>query len=57
MIYEVLEDRNLAHEWRVEWVDTDGEGLCYLASFAGQGARELAIEYAEWKAGKDRTGP
>jgi len=56
MIYEVFEDRNMAHHWRVEWTDTENEGLCYMASFAGPGAREMAIEYAEWKASKDHAG-
>jgi hypothetical protein len=50
MVYEVLEDRLMAHCWRVEWTDPDNEGACFAVSFAGAGAKGMAIEYAEWRA-------
>lgn len=53
MIYEVFEDRRMAHCWRVEWTDETKEGECYLASFAGPGAKDLAVQYAEWRASTD----
>ena len=36
-------------EWRVEGIDYENEGLCYIAIFSGPQAKERAKEYARWK--------
>ena len=49
MEYEVSEDRSQRGDWRVEAIDMESEGECYMAIFTGPLARERATEYAEWK--------
>jgi hypothetical protein len=36
-------------EWRVEAIDHEGEGECYVATFSGPLAKQRAEEYADWK--------
>lgn len=36
-------------EWRVEGIDYENEGICYLAIFPGHKTEELAKEYADFK--------
>jgi hypothetical protein len=48
-IYEAFEDRRCEGDWRVEAVDTESEGECYVAIFTGPRAEERAREYAAWK--------
>ncbi len=38
-------------EWRVEAIDYENEGVCYVAIFSGPLARERAEEYAAFKNG------
>ncbi len=49
MDYEVFEDRQSPGDWRVEAINIDGDGECYVAIFSGPQAKERAEEYAEWK--------
>ena len=41
---KVIEDRESAGDWRVEWFDDDGG--CEVAIFAGPNAKNRAIRYA-----------
>lgn len=47
--YEVVKDKLEPGAWRVEAIDFDGEGECYLVVFMGAFAKERAEEYAEFK--------
>jgi hypothetical protein len=47
--YETIEDNRLAGDFRVEAIDTQGDGEVYIAIFSGPEAKERAEEYAEWK--------
>ena len=51
MEYEIVPDRADPTEstWRVEAIDFQSEGECYVAVFSGPNAHERAAEYAEWK--------
>ena len=49
MRYEVKRDDVVPDQCRVEAIDYDNEGVCYVAIFSGPKATERAIEYAEWK--------
>ena len=55
--WEIAPDRQAPGAWRVEaqdYRDSDGivdaDGRSYITIFAGQKARERAVEYFEWKA-------
>lgn len=47
--YEVVQSRTCPGEWRVEAVDWETDEVVYLACFSGQGAKQRAEEYAEFK--------
>lgn len=47
--YEAFEDQVTRDSWRVEAIDFDSEGECYVAIFSGPGAEGRAREYASWK--------
>lgn len=51
MTYEVAQDKNFpnANEWRVEAIDHEGDGDCYVTIFGGPDAETRAREYAAWK--------
>ena len=49
MTYEVVESGTSSDEWRVEAIDYEHEGACYVAVFSGPGAEQRAIEYAYGK--------
>ena len=49
MDYEVVEDRLSPGDWRVEAIDYQNEGICYVTIFAGPEAEARAREYAAWK--------
>jgi hypothetical protein len=51
LVFDVVEDRNSPGDWRVEAVDHDSEGECYVAIFCGFDAERMAREYAAWKNG------
>lgn len=36
-------------EWRVEAIDYESEGECYVTIFSGPSAEERAREYLAWK--------
>ena len=38
-----------AEEWRVEAIDTDGDGSCEVSLFSGPGAEARARAYAAWR--------
>ena len=50
MNYEVVPDKETPDVWRVEAIDYDADGQCYVAVFTGAQAQERAREYAAWKA-------
>lgn len=51
--YEVIRDRNTPDDWRVEAINHDGDGECYVTIFSGPNAEDRAKEYATWlSAGK-----
>lgn len=47
--YETFEDQVTRDSWRVEAIDFDSEGECYVAIFSGPGAEGRAREHASWK--------
>ena len=47
--FEVMTDLVYAHDWRVEGIDYDNDGVCYIAIFSGPAAKERAEEYASFK--------
>ncbi len=49
--YEAVSSRDAVDddEWRVEGIDYENEGLCYVTIFSGPQAKERAKEYAGWK--------
>lgn len=51
MEYEVVPDKldPTKETWRVEAIDFESEGECYVAIFGGPRAQERAAEYADWK--------
>lgn len=53
MEYEVVETRNVPGEWRVEAIDYESEGECYLVIFSGPNAHQRAEEYAIWESAND----
>lgn len=46
--YEAFQDRENPSDWRVEAIDVKA-GDVYIAIFMAPGARDRAIEYAEFK--------
>jgi hypothetical protein len=46
----VFRDRLYGDDWRVEWID-DNSGP-EVAIFAGPGAHQRAIRYADWQYGE-----
>lgn len=54
MEYEVIPDRNCPTDWRVEAIDFEGDGDCYVAIFCGKNAEIRAKEYAGWMKSKCR---
>jgi len=53
--FEAIPDPDDEESWRVEAIDFEGEGICFLTTFLGHAAEERAKEYAEWKTGLDHT--
>ena len=49
MKYEVSEDKINPGDWRVEAVDYESEGECYVTIFSGPLARERAVQYTVFK--------
>jgi hypothetical protein len=49
MIHEVIEDQLQPGDYRVEAINTEGDGEVYTAIFVGPDAQARAEEYAEWK--------
>lgn len=49
MLYEVHADKVEVGAYRVETVDEESEGECYIAVFMGPHAELRAIEYATYK--------
>lgn len=52
--YEAFVSRDAVDddEWRVEGIDYENEGLCYVTIFSGPEAMERAEEYARFKNNK-----
>jgi hypothetical protein len=50
---EVVKDATLPNAWRVEKLDSDGDGGVDLAIFDGPNAEARAREYAAWKYGSN----
>ncbi len=48
MQIEVFQDKEQPTLWRVEHIDIDGEGECFVTIFSGRGAEQQAKAYAEW---------
>lgn len=46
---EVVKDNNIKNAWRVEKLNSDGDGGVDVTIFSGPGAKERAEEYAKWK--------
>ncbi len=55
MKYEVVATRGVPDdsEWRVEAIDYESEGECYVTIFSGPNARQRAEEYAIWESAND----
>lgn len=49
MQHEVAQDKHFPSEWRVEAIDSDGDGDCFVALFGGPDSEARAREYAAWK--------
>jgi hypothetical protein len=49
MTYEVAESKGYPGEWRVEAINMEGDGECYVTLFCGPLAQERAREYAALK--------
>jgi hypothetical protein len=54
MTWEVFKDKNWPSDWRVEAIDHDGDGECYVTIFSGPGSEARAREYAEFKNSKEK---
>ena len=50
MKFEVCRDRQApdGSEWRVEAIDHQNEGVCYVTIFSGPFSEKRAREYLEW---------
>lgn len=49
MLYEISEDKLYPGSFRVEAIDQNGDGDCFVAVFDGPDAQQRATEYATWK--------
>lgn len=47
--YETIEDQLQPGDYRVEAIDSEGDGEVYTAIFIGPDADQRAQEYAGWK--------
>jgi hypothetical protein len=47
--FEIIEDKLRPGDYRVEAIDTEGDGEVYTAIFIGPDAKQRAAEYAGWK--------
>ena len=54
LYYVVVPSWGVADEWRVEAIDYEGEGECFVAIFCGMLAEERAGEYADFKNARGR---
>lgn len=52
MKYELVKTQGIPGEWRVEAIDYESEGECYLVIFSGPNAKQRAEEYAALKNAK-----
>ena len=48
MDWEVAKCRLWPGEWRVEAVDHEDDGVCYVTIFSGPSSEKRAREYLEW---------
>lgn len=49
MRYDIAESKDFPGEWRVEAINVEGYGECYITLFSGPLAQERAQEYMAWK--------
>ena len=49
MEYAVVHDKISRYDWRVEAINREGEGECYVTIFSGPDAQQRAKEYAAFK--------
>lgn len=49
MKYEVVADKLFPGDWRVEAIDYENDGECYVVLFSGPFAKERAKEYGDFK--------
>jgi hypothetical protein len=54
LAYETIEDKMQSGDYRVEAIDSDGDGEVYIAIFVGPDAKMRAEEYADWKNSSQR---
>jgi hypothetical protein len=47
--HETIEDNRHPGDYRVEAIDSEGDGDIYTAIFVGPDAKQRAEEYAAWK--------
>jgi hypothetical protein len=47
--HEVIQDRLQPSDYRVEAINSEGDGEVYTAIFVGPDAKARAEEYAAWK--------
>ena len=52
MRYEISKSKGYSDEWRVETINVEEDGECYVTLFCGALAQERAQEYIAWKTGK-----
>ncbi len=52
---EMVKDATIPDTWRVEKLDSDGDGGIDVAVFSGPNAFQRAAEYAAWKYWKAPT--
>jgi|GEM_PF-5028504 len=57
MRYESFQDKVDQSLWRVEAIETEGDGDCHVVVFSSPKAEQMAIEYAEWKNGEVKSEP
>jgi hypothetical protein len=53
--YETIEDKLQPGDFRVEAINSEGDGEIYTAIFVGPDAEKRAKEYAAWKNGSQRA--
>ena len=50
MKYEVVKGTGISlNDWKVEAIDFEGDGDCFVTIFCGPDSEKRAREYAEWK--------